>query len=118
MLREEIAEAYELAKLGYSNQQIADYFAPLTVDSLIEYCDESELKRLKIRRTRIIAEAAWEKAESGDPGMLRFMATEHLGWGRTKGVELTGKNGDPLEHKLSFDKESILEIGKILSDEY
>lgn len=73
--------------------------------------------RARASKQRTLARVALEEAEDGNTSMLQLAVKVHLGWRETQAVELTGKDGGPIQSEttVSDDLRSVLDAiaGKI-----
>jgi len=122
MRADEVEEAFELAVLGFDDEYIADCFAPISVDTLYEYCDAAELRKARMRGMKPLAQKAYEKALNGHAELLKMYMQHHLKFGEHKDIRLTGDLSKPIAIDatayLTFDPLMVDQISKRLEDEF
>jgi hypothetical protein len=83
-----------MAGLGLPHTQIASILS-ISRESLEQKFKE-ELLRGKAKANSKIAQTLFQNAVKGNTALLIFWAKTQMGWKEVSGLELTGKDGEPL----------------------
>lgn len=119
MLEAEINEAIELAQLGYDDEHIADYFFPLTIETLHDVIGKKELCRARLRSTKSVVKSLWSRAEEGRVDAIKVVLSKTLGWGNNKTLSLANENPDePLNVIVKLHPETVAQIEKEINEKY
>ena len=85
--------------------------------TLLKYF-EAELNEGKVKANVKVAQTLYKKAIGGDTTSMIFWLKAQAGWKDTQRVELTGKDGGPVEQKTTVTNESQIKaaVNKLESE--
>jgi hypothetical protein len=92
---------------------------PITLNTLYKYF-RKELDRGKARASSSIANALYRKAQAGDVAAQIFWLKAQCGWSEKHRVELTGKDGAPIEQNtnVKISDEQLERVARKVESEF
>lgn len=113
----------QLSSFGHRQSEIVLFIKgsdglPITEPTLLKYF-KAELGEGKVKANVKIAQTLYKKAIAGDTTSMIFWLKSQAGWKDTQRVELTGKDGGPVEQKTTVTNESQIKAAvSKLENEY
>ena len=113
----------ELASFGHRQSEIVLFIkkkdgSPISEPTLLKNF-KAELADGKVKANVKVAQTLYKKAIGGDTTSMIFWLKSQAGWKDTQRVELTGKDGGPVEQKTTVTNESQIKAAvSKLENEY
>jgi hypothetical protein len=118
-----ISDVEKMSAMGLTQDQIA-YNIGINPDTLYVYKNKNTeiseaIKRGRAKGTRYVTSQLMKNIEAGNFHAQKYWLTVHAGWKEIQVTEFTGKDGNPVEHKISINStedELNSRIAELLGD--
>lgn len=113
------SEVSRLASYGLTQEQIADFFGLSESKLRRQFMDDPVLydayKKGRAEALSKVAQTVYEKAIGGNVACAFFYLKTQAGWRETERVEMTGKDGGPIQYEdIEHAREQLLgRIGSV-----